>query len=72
MNSEAFRNHCLLLKQANEIMPFDKAKADYDKNLVVFTVFDKWFCFFNVDAFDFCNSKCSPEESDNFKIIMNE
>ena len=63
MDSEAFRNHCLSLKQANEKMPFDKAKADYDKNLLVFSVFDKWFSFFNVNAFDFCDIKCSPEES---------
>ncbi|MCF2443380.1 MmcQ/YjbR family DNA-binding protein [Dyadobacter sp. CY345] len=63
MNSEAFRTHCLSLNQANEKMPFDKSKADYDKNLLVFSVFDKWFCFFNVDAFDFCDIKCSPEES---------
>ena len=67
MNSEAFRNHCLSLKQANEKMPFDKAKADYDKNLLVFSVFDKWFCFFNVDAFDFCDIKCRPEESEQLQ-----
>lgn len=67
MDLETFRNHCLSLKQANEKMPFDKAKADYDKNLLVFSVFDKWFCFFNVDAFDFCDIKCNPEESEQLQ-----
>jgi len=67
MDLETFRNHCLSLKQANEKMPFDKAKADYDKNLLVFSVFDKWFCFFNVDAFDFCDIKCNPEESEELQ-----
>jgi predicted DNA-binding protein (MmcQ/YjbR family) len=63
MDSETFRHHCLSLKQANEKIPFDKAKAEYDKNLLVFSVLDKWFCFYNIDAFDFCDIKCSPEES---------
>ncbi|MCF2443260.1 MmcQ/YjbR family DNA-binding protein [Dyadobacter sp. CY345] len=63
MNSEAFRTYCLSLNQTNEKMPFNKAKAHYDKNLLVFSVFDKWFCFFNVDSFDFCDINCSPEES---------
>jgi predicted DNA-binding protein (MmcQ/YjbR family) len=67
MDLEVFRNHCLSLKQANEKMPFDKAKSDYDKNLLVFSVFDKWFCFFNVDAFDFCDIKCNPEESEQLQ-----
>lgn len=67
MDLETFRNHCLSLKKANEKMPFDKAKADYDKNLLVFSVFDKWFCFFNVDAFDFCDIKCNPEESEQLQ-----
>lgn len=29
----------------------------------MFSVFDKWFCFFNVDGFEFCDIQCSPEES---------
>lgn len=43
-------------------MPFEKATSEYDRNLLVFYVVDKWFCFVNVDAFDFCNIKCIPEQ----------
>jgi predicted DNA-binding protein (MmcQ/YjbR family) len=67
MDLEIFRNHCLSLKQANEKMPFDKVKGDYAKNLLVFSVFDKWFCFFNIDTFDFCDIKCDPEESEQLR-----
>jgi predicted DNA-binding protein (MmcQ/YjbR family) len=69
MDLETFRNHCLSLKLVNEKMPFDKAKGNYAKNLLVFSVFDKWFCFFNVDAFDFCDIKCDPEESEHLRDI---
>lgn len=44
-------------------MPFSKAGSEYDKNLMTFSVMDKWFCFVNVDVFDFCDLKCDPEES---------
>ncbi len=43
-------------------MPFDKVTSEYDRNLLVFCVLDKWFCFVNVDVFDFCNIKCNPEQ----------
>lgn len=42
-------------------MPFGKAASEYDRNLLVFYVADKWFCFVNVDVFDFCNIKCDTE-----------
>lgn len=28
-----------------------------------FYVADKWFCFVNIEVFDFCCIKCNPEES---------
>lgn len=63
MNIEDFRNYCLSFKGAHDKMPFDKAKTQYDKNLMTFSVMDKWFCFVNIDVFDFCDLKCDPEKS---------
>lgn len=62
MNIEDFRNYCLSLKGAQEKMPFTKANTKYDRDLLVFEVCGKWFCFVNVDAFDFCDLKCTPEQ----------
>ncbi len=62
MNIEDFRAYCLSLKGVTEKMPFGKAASEYDRNLLVFSVLDKWFCFVNVDVFDFCNIKCDPEQ----------
>ena len=41
---------------------FGKATSEYDRNLLVFYVVDKWFCFVNAEAFDFCTIRCAPEE----------
>lgn len=62
MNIEEYRNYCLSFKGVHDKMPFEKAASEYDRNLVVFYVADKWFCFMNVDAFDFCTIKCRPEQ----------
>lgn len=43
-------------------MPSEKASSEYDRNLLVFCVRDKWFCFVNIDVFDFCDLKCRPEQ----------
>lgn len=67
MNIEDFREYCLSFKGTNEKMPFEKASSAYDRNLLVFSVFDKWFCFVNIDEFDFCNLKCDPEESEELR-----
>lgn len=61
MDIEEFRNYCLSFPGAEEKMPFDKAASDYDRRLLVFSVRGKWFCFVNIDEFDFCNLKCDPE-----------
>lgn len=63
MDIETFRKHCLSFKGAKEKLPFEKATSQYDKDLLVFYVADKWFCFVNIDIFDFCVLKCDPEES---------
>lgn len=62
MNIEDFRTYCLSFKGVHDKMPFEKATSEYDRNLLVFYVLDKWFCFVNVDAFDFCNIKCNPDQ----------
>lgn len=58
MNIEDFRAYCLSLPGVQDKMPFDKATSEYDRNLLVFCVADKWFCFVNVNVFDFCTIKC--------------
>lgn len=62
MNIEEFRTYCLSFKGVHDKMPFEKAASEYDRNLLVFYVADKWFCFVNVDVFDFCNIKCNSDQ----------
>jgi len=61
MNIEEFRAYCLSFEGVHEKMPFAKAASEFDRNLLVFYVADKWFCFANIDLFEFCNLKCRPE-----------
>lgn len=63
MNIEVFRTYCLSFAGATEKLPFEKSTSEYDKDLLVFSVADKWFCFVNINKFDFCDIKCAPEES---------
>jgi predicted DNA-binding protein (MmcQ/YjbR family) len=63
MNIESFWEYCLSFKGAEDKLPFKKATSEYDSSLMVFSVMDKWFCFVNIDVFDFCNLKCDPDES---------
>ena len=58
MNIEDFRTHCLSFPGAHDDFPFGKAASEYDRNLLVFYVADKWFCFVNAVEFDFCNLRC--------------
>lgn len=67
MNIEDFRKYCLSFRGVHEKMPFDKATSEYDRNLLVFCVADKWFCFVNIDVFDFCNLKCRPEQIEELR-----
>lgn len=62
MNIEDFRDYCLSFKGVTEKMPFGKVASEYGRNLLVFSVLDKWFCFVNVEVFDFCDIKCAPEQ----------
>ncbi len=62
MNIEDFRMYCLSFKGVHEKMPFEKVTSAYDRNVLVFYVFDKWFCFVNIDVFDFFTIKCDTEQ----------
>lgn len=61
MNIEEFRAYCLSFAGVRDAFPFEGASSDYDRNILVFYVADKWFCFVNAVAFDFCNLKCDPD-----------
>lgn len=61
-NIEDFRNFCLSFRGVHEKMPFGKATSEYDRNVLVFYVRDKWFCFVNIEEFDFCNIRCPQEQ----------
>jgi predicted DNA-binding protein (MmcQ/YjbR family) len=63
MNVQNFREYCLSLKGSHNKLAFKKSNSEYDKDILVFSVADKWFAFANIEVFDFCNLKCDPEES---------
>ncbi len=67
MNIEDFRDFCLSFEEVHDAFPFAKAASEYDRNLLVFYVGDKWFCFVNAVEFDRCNVKCVPEEAVELK-----
>lgn len=61
MDIEEFRTYCLSFAGTHDDFPFGKAVSEYDRNLLVFYVGDKWFCFVNAVEFDRCTLKCAPE-----------
>lgn len=63
MNIEEFRAYCLSFKGVYEKMPFSGIADKYSRDVLCFYVADKWFCFVNIEVFDFCCLKCQPEES---------
>lgn len=63
MNIEEFREYCLSFRGVNERMPFPNVSDAYSREVLCFYVFDKWFCFVNIEIFDFCCLKCHPDES---------
>lgn len=67
MNIEDFRTYCLSFRGVHEKMPFEKAASEYDRNLLVFCIADKWFCFVNIDVFDFCDLKCPLEQTEELR-----
>ena len=63
MNIEEFREYCLSLKGVYEKMPFTNVPDQYSRDVLCFYVGSKWFCFVNIEVFDFCCIKCDPNES---------
>ena len=61
MNVEEFRTYCLSFAGTHDDFPFGKSSSDYDRDILVFYVLDKWFCFVNAVAWNFCNLRCAPE-----------
>lgn len=61
MNIEDFRTYCLEKQAVTESFPFDNST-------LVFKVANKMFALADVDAFDFVNLKCDPEEA----IVLRE
>lgn len=63
MNVEEFRNYCLSLPHVTEKMPFLTMKEPYSRNILCFYIGSKWFCFVNIEVFDRCCLKSTPEEA---------
>lgn len=61
MNIEEFREYCLSLKGVHEKMPFPNVPDKYSQDILCFYVASKWFCFVNIEVFDFCCIKCDPD-----------
>lgn len=55
-NIEDFRNYCLSFKGVTEKFPFDETT-------LVFYAGNKMFCLVDIEAFDYCNLKCDPDEA---------
>lgn len=67
MDIEEFRAYCLSLPGVHDKMPFEKVTSAYDRDVLVFYVRDKWFCFVNIEVFDFCTIKCDPGDAEALK-----
>ena len=67
MNIEEFREYCLSLKGVREKMPFLNVPDKYSRDVLCFYVADKWFCFVNIEVFDFCCIKCNPDEMEELR-----
>jgi predicted DNA-binding protein (MmcQ/YjbR family) len=63
MNIEEFRDYCLSMPGAEEKMPFTGISSVKDRDLLVFQVGGKWFCFVDVDGFEYCDLKCEPDKA---------
>lgn len=63
MNIEEFREYCLSLKGVYEKMPFPNVPDKYSQDVLCFYAGNKWFCYVNIEVFDFCCIKCRPDET---------
>lgn len=70
MNVEEFREYCLSLKGVEEKMPFVNVADRYSRDVLCFYVGDKWFCFVNVEVFDFCCIKATRWNRANYRLVI--
>lgn len=61
MDIEEFRTYCLSFPGSVEKAPFDKFFHG-KHSFLAFYVNGKMFCYFEIDKFDRCTVKCTPEE----------
>lgn len=67
MNIEEFRNYCLSLPYVTEKMPFPTVKDTYSRDVLCFYVGSKWFCYVNIEDFDRCCLKSTPEDAEELR-----
>ncbi|MBR1882283.1 MAG: MmcQ/YjbR family DNA-binding protein [Muribaculaceae bacterium] len=63
MNVEDFREFCLSLQGVTEKMPFLSVKDPYSREVLCFYVGSKWFCYVNIEVFDRCCVRSTPDEA---------
>lgn len=61
MDIETLQKFCLSFPNTHEGMPFQGFFKN-SRAILVFYVGKKMFCFFDIDAFDYCTLKCDPEK----------
>lgn len=68
MNIENFREFCLSLPYVTEKMPFTTVKDPYSREVLCFYIGSKWFCYVNIEVFDRCCVKSTPEDAEELRI----
>ncbi|MCD8237324.1 MAG: MmcQ/YjbR family DNA-binding protein [Prevotellaceae bacterium] len=67
MNVEEFREYCLSLKGVYEKMPFPNIPDKYSRDVLCFYIGSKWFCYVNIEVFDRCCLKTTPETAEELR-----
>ena len=67
MNVEGFRNYCLSLPGVTEKMPFPTVNDPYSRDVLCFYTGPKWFCYVNIEVFDRCCLKSTPEDAEELR-----
>lgn len=63
-----FRDYCLSLPHVAEKMPFTNVRDPYSCNVLCFYIGSKWFCYVNMEVFDRCCVKSTPEEAEALRV----
>ena len=69
MNIEEFREFCLSLPDSSEKMPFQAFRAA--QSILAFYVGGEIFCFFDINTFESCTIKCTPDRIEELKAHYN-